>query len=144
MHNKDSIIKIASIGLLEIEKLKIKTFQLNSKNIKYLGESLSDIDESDAVIIKSQSAFAFQDIKFIYALFYKLLKHNNPLNLLDAAKNKTLDISKKIVRYKFFVDTDKKAKITLSSLDNYKMPLAEIEFETIYKAAISKLNYNNI
>lgn len=135
-------MKIASIGLLDVEKLKIKSFELNSKNVKYLGESLNNIDEADVIVVKSQGAFAFQDIRFIYAVFYKLLKFNCPLSIMEAAKERKLDISKKIVRYKFFNDTDKKTHINYSSFDNYLAPLSELDFESYYKSALSKVIKN--
>ena len=124
--------------MLDVEKLKIKGFELNSKNLKYLGESLNNIDEADVIVLKSQSAFAFQDIRFIYAVFHKLLKHDCPLPIMEAAKEGKSDISKKIVRYKFFNDIDKKVHINYSSFDNHIVPLSEIDIETYYKCALSK------
>lgn len=130
-------MKIASIGLLEAEKLKIKSCELNSKNIKYLGETLNNIDEADVIVVKSQGVFTFQNLRFIYAVFHKLLKYDCPLSIMEAAKEKKSDISKKIVRYKFFNDIDKKAQITYSAFDNYLVPIAEIDFEDYYKCALS-------
>lgn len=106
--------------------------------MKYLGETLINIEDADIVVVKSQGAFAFQDIRFIYAIFYKLLKYDGPLSIVEAAKEGKLDISKKIVRYKFFIEMDKKANITHSSFDNYLAPLSEINFESIFKYVLSK------
>jgi len=136
----DFIIKISSIGLIDSEKLKLKGFELSCKNIKYLGDSFNNIDESDFVVIKNQGLFAFQDIRFIYAIFHKFLKYDCPLNIIDAAKDNNYEISKKIIRFKFFNDFDRKSQINLKSFDNYIVPLPEIDFASYYKNVLSNNN----
>ncbi len=118
--------------------MKIKSFELNNKNFKYLGESLNNIDEADFVVVKSLGAFALQDIRFIYASFHKILKYDTPLPVMEAAKEKNLDISKKIVRYKFFTDNDKKTHLSHLSFDNYLISLFEIDVDSHFKCALSK------
>jgi len=111
----------------------IKAFEIRSKNLKYLGESFANIHDSDIVVVKNQGAFAFQDLKFIYALFFKYLKHDYSLNLEEVSKKEISNISKKIVRYKFFCDTDKRNNINISTFDNYLVPLNDIDLEKFHK-----------
>jgi len=103
-----------------------------------LGETFTNIHESDIVVVKNQGAFAFQDLKFIYSLFFKYLKYDNTLNIEEMGKKESITISKKIVRYKFFCDTDKRTQINLTTFENYLVPLNDIDFERYNKLIISK------
>ena len=124
--------------MLESEKIKIKGFTLNNhNNIKYLGETLNEIEESDYVVVKKQGLSLKNDIRYIYCLYYSFLKIN-PMLLVDAAKNNFMNFSKKILDYKFFSEVDKKKQISNNLFEKYFIKNDQ-DISVLYKLCLGNI-----